>query len=178
MSCGVLEVICGPMFSGKSTELLRRLTRAQIAQQKVVAFKHEIDTRYSSKAIAAHDGRSLEALLCPNSMELVALAAGFDVVGIDEAQFFDLELPIVVEALVRRGQRVVVVGLDLDAEGRPFGTMPTLMALADRLTKLDAICMVCGKSATRTYRKSGRASQRDVGVQQYEARCRTCWLSG
>lgn len=179
---GRLEVITGPMFSGKSEELIRRLTRAKIARQQVLSYKPSSDTRYHHTAIASHSQRTLDAYPVEDAIELhtnaflpINLAAR--VVGIDEGQFFDRKLIDVCEVLIQRGARVVVAGLDTDFRGLPFDPMPELMALADEVVKLTAICMICGEPANHTYRMD-TSDQNLVSVgakDQYQARCRGCF---
>ncbi len=177
---GSVEVVCGCMFSGKSEELIRRLRRAVIARQKVQVFKPRIDDRYSRDQVRSHSGIGFDAVPVQNSEELATLVdADTTVVGIDEAQFFDADLPHVVARLADHGKRVICAGLDLDFRGEPFGPMPRLLAIAERVDKLTAICMVSGEPATRTQRIiNGRpASYHDpvilVGAtESYEARAR------
>jgi thymidine kinase len=180
---GWVEVICGSMFSGKSEELIRRLRRAEIAGQHVLVVKPALDVRYESSAVCSHDGRAWEANPVQRSDE-VLLTPGVedaDVVAIDEAQFLDDDLPAVVGFLADRGKRVIVAGLDQDFRGRPFGAMPAVLAAAEFVDKLQAICSVCGAPASRTQRLvDGRpAYEHDplikVGAaESYEARCRRC----
>ncbi|MCX6018000.1 MAG: thymidine kinase [Chloroflexi bacterium] len=177
---GSVEVICGCMFSGKSEELIRRLRRAVIAKQKVQVFKPAIDDRYSIDQVRSHSGSGFDATPVSSSAELLrCVEEGTTVVGIDEAQFFDNNLPHVVDKLASEGKRVICAGLDLDFRGEPFGPMPTLLAIAEHVDKLTAICMVSGEPATRTQRIiDGRpASYHDpiilVGAtESYEARSR------
>lgn len=177
---GTVEVICGSMFSGKTEELIRRLRRATIARQKVQVFKPAIDNRYNSEKVASHAGSAFDALPIQKSRDILAnLEADTTVVGVDEAQFFDGEIVDVVQQLAARNIRVIVAGLDLDFRGEPFGSMPLLMAVAERVDKLQAICVVCGEAACRTQRLvNGKpAHYHDpvviVGAaEMYEARCR------
>ena len=173
---GWIEVICGSMFSGKTEELIRRLKRAQFAKQKVEIFKPSIDTRYDEEMVVSHNKNEIRSTPVPAAANIAILAQGCDVVGIDEAQFFDEEMPNVAETLALRGIRVIVAGLDMDFLGRPFGPMPAMLAMADYVTKLHAICVVCGDIANYSYRKSVSDAtvllgERDV----YEPRCRTCY---
>ncbi|MCS7088510.1 MAG: thymidine kinase [Thermoflexales bacterium] len=150
---GSVEVICGCMFSGKTEELIRRVRRAIIARQKVQVFKPNIDTRYALDEVKSHNGLGIEAVPVASARELFErVEPDTEVVAIDEAQFFDSELPHVVNALADEGRRVICAGLDLDFRGEPFGPMPTLLCIADRVDKLTAICVVSGKPATRTQR--------------------------
>ncbi len=181
---GILEVICGPMFSGKSEELIRRLRRAKIAQQKVVTFKPHIDNRYGLEYIVSHDGNKVEAKPLEMVNQIIDIVAQTDatVIGIDEAQFFPHELVSIVCQLVNSGKRVIVAGLDLDFRGAPFGCMPLLLAVADKISKLHAICTECGSDAHFTQRLvNGQPAKHDdpiimVGAQEaYQARCRGCY---
>jgi len=177
---GWVEVICGSMFSGKSEELIRRIRRAKYGKQSVIVFKPAIDDRYSEEHIVSHNGTSFTAYPISQSMEILDIATSeIDVVGIDEAQFFDEKITKVADQLAKRGIRVIVAGLDTDFRGEPFGQMPKLMALAESVTKLNAICPVCGSPASRTQRLiDGKpASYHDpvimVGASEsYEPRCR------
>lgn len=179
---GSIEVITGSMFSGKTDELIRRLRRAHIARQKIQVFKPAIDNRYAVEKVTSHAGSEFDAMPVANA-EGVAMLIEPDttVVAIDEAQFFDGQLPDVAELLAAEGRSVIVSGLDQDFLGRPFGPMPTLLALADQITKLSAICTVCGAEATRTQRMvGGRPAAADdplivvggMNDDRYEARCR------
>lgn len=177
---GHIELICGSMFSGKSEELIRRVKRAQIARQSVQVFTHAIDTRYGTAKVASHSGADLDAHPIQRASQILEqLRSDVDVVAVDEAQFFDWEIPEVVNVLAQRGIRVIVAGLDTDFRGEPFGPMPVLMAQAEKVDKLQAICMVCGGEASRTQRLvDGRPAAFDdpvvvVGANEmYEARCR------
>ncbi len=173
-SSGHIEVICGPMFSGKTTELLRRITRAQIARQKVQVFKPAIDVRYGEKKIVSHDTRSEEALPIENSSEIFKhLYDSTRIIAIDEVQFFDDQIVTVVSKLARRGYRVICAGLDLDYRGIPFGPIPGLLAVADEVYKIHAICTVCGAPASRTQRLIESEDQVILGEKDvYQARCR------
>ena len=181
-AAGVLEVVVGSMFSGKSEELIRRVKRAVIARRSVQVFKPSIDDRYGADLVRSHDGDSFVARPVRSSAEIVPLLAPeTSVVGIDEVQFFDPGIVGVVRDLVDGGRRVICAGLDLDFRGEPFGPVPVLLALAERVDKLEAICVVCGESATRTQRiVDGVPAYYDdpiivVGAQEaYEARCRSC----
>ncbi len=177
---GHVELICGSMFSGKSEELIRRVKRAQIARQKVQVFTHAIDVRYGTAKVASHSGADLDAHPIQRAAQIFEqLQPGVNVVAIDEAQFFDWEIADVVNHLAQRGIRVIIAGLDTDFRGEPFGPMPLLMAQAEQLEKLNAICMVCGGPASRTQRLvNGEPAAYDdpvviVGASEmYEARCR------
>lgn len=173
---GWIEVICGSMFSGKTEELIRRLKRARIANLKVEIFKPAIDVRYDEEKIVSHDENAILSTPIDNSQKILLLAQDVDVVGIDEAQFFDAEIANVCEELAVRGIRVIVAGLDMDYKGKPFGQMPNLLAIADYITKLHAICVVCGNIANISYRKSADEGQVVLGEKdKYEPRCRHCY---
>jgi thymidine kinase len=176
---GWIEVVCGSMFSGKTEELLRRLRRANIANQKVAIFKPTIDTRYDETKVVSHDATAIEATPVTHSSALLEVADDVNVVGIDEAQFFDLGLTDVCQQLALRDIRVIVAGLDMDYRGVPFGPMPHLLAVAEYITKVHAICVHCGNLATHSY----RLSEEDLIVvlgetERYEPRCRTCYQMG
>ncbi len=181
---GSLEIICGPMFSGKSEELIRRLRRAKIAQQHVMVFKPSIDNRHMIECVTSHNGSKLDAF--PVDDLKVILDQGSkdsaQVIGLDEVQFFDAGIVPIICSLIDMGKRVVAAGLDLDFRGAPFGSMPLLLAIADHVTKLQAICTLCGKDANFTQRLvDGKVARHDdpiilVGAQEaYQARCRQCY---
>jgi thymidine kinase len=174
---GWLEVICGSMFSGKSEELIRRLRRAKIAKQKVIAFKPRIDDRYDDEDIVTHDDRRIESIRIEDATEIPGYVdADVQVVGIDEGQFLGTSLPQVCEELANRGVRVIVAGLDQDYLGRPFEPMPALLSVAEYITKTLAVCMQCGKPANRTQRITPSTERVVVGASEvYEARCRHCF---
>lgn len=171
---GWVEVICGCMFSGKTEELIRRMKRAQIARQKLQVFKPAIDDRYGIEYVASHNANRIDSVPVQSAHEiLMKVDDSTRVVGVDEAQFFDDGLLEVVERLAMRGIRVVVAGLDMDFRGKPFGPMPGLLATAEQVTKLSAICVVCSAPATRSQRVSSSDETVLVGAQDsYEARCR------
>jgi len=174
-SHGHIDVICGPMFSGKSEELIRRVRRLQIAKLKVQIFKHGIDDRYHATRVVSHSSQSLEATPVNKPIEILQkLLDSTRVVAIDEVQFFDEGIIDVVNKLARRGIRVICAGLDQDFKGKPFGPMAELLAIADDVAKIHAVCTVCGGTATKTYRKNPKnADQVLVGESNlYEARCR------
>ncbi len=176
---GWIEVICGSMFSGKTEELIRRLKRAKIAKLRVEIFKPAIDTRYDEVAVVSHDANSIQSTPIDNSQTILLMANDVDIVGIDEAQFFDDEIMNVCQTLALRGIRVIVAGLDMDFMGRPFGQMPKLLAIADFITKLHAICVCCGNLANISYRKSAEQGQVLLGETDiYEPRCRMCYAKG
>ena len=174
---GWIEVICGSMFSGKTEELIRRLKRAKIANLKVEIFKPAVDTRYDLEKIISHDENAILSTPIDNSQTILLLANEVDVVGIDEAQFFDEEIANVCDELAFRGIRVIVAGLDMDYLGKPFGQMPFIMSKADYVTKLHAICMQCGNMANYSYRKTtSNSAQVLLGEKDlYEPRCRKCY---
>lgn len=176
---GWIEVICGAMFSGKTEELIRRLKRAKIANQRVEIFKPKIDTRYDQAKVVSHDANYILSTPIDSSARLLELSEGVNVVGIDEAQFFDEELPEVCQKLALRGLRIIVAGLDMDFRGRPFGPMPNLLAVAEYITKVHAICKHCGNLATHSYRLTPNADTVMLGeMDLYEPRCRTCYHMG
>jgi len=173
---GRIEVIAGCMFSGKTEELIRRLRRATLAKQKVLVFKPAIDNRYAPEKIASHAGVTFDAIPIDHPEEMLAQLQDADVIGLDEGQFFPPEIVETVQAVARGGKRVVIVGLDMDYQGVPFGSMPQLLAIAERIDKLTAVCMVCGTDATRSQRIAASDSQVLVGGDDvYEARCRQHW---
>ena len=174
---GWIEVVVGSMFSGKSEELIRRLRRAQIARQKVQIFKPALDTRYAADHIVSHSEMRIPSTAVESARELLEqVEADTEVVGIDEGQFFDLELPAVCNTLADQGKRVIVAGLDQDYLGKPFEPMPQLLAIAEYITKTLAICMVCGNPANHTQRLVASDDRVLLGTQgTYEARCRRCF---
>jgi thymidine kinase len=173
---GWIEVICGSMFSGKTEELIRRLKRAQIARLKVEIFKPNVDNRYSEEKIVSHDANAILSTSVTSATEILLHVADVEIVGIDEAQFFYSELPYVCEQLANRGVRVIVAGLDMDFKGKPFGPMPQLLATAEYITKVHAICMSCGELAHNSYRTAKSESQILVGEKEsYVPLCRNCY---
>ena len=176
---GSIEVVCGSMFSGKTEELIRRLRRAQIAKLNVEIFKPKLDVRYDENAIVSHNQNSIQSTPVDHSTSILLLGASTEVVGIDEAQFFDSELPHVCDQLANKGIRVIVAGLDMDFQGKPFGPMPLLMSIAEYVTKVHAICVVCGEVAQYSYRKVTSQDKILLGeTDSYEARCRRCYNLG
>jgi len=176
---GWIEVICGSMFSGKTEELIRRLKRAKIANLRVEIFKPTIDLRFDEIKVVSHDSNFIHSSPIDNSQKILLMANDVDIVGIDEAQFFDDEICNVCEALAYKGTRVIVAGLDMDYMGRPFGQMPKLLAIADFITKLHAICVKCGHLANISYRKTSHEDQVVIGEMDiYEPRCRKCYTEG
>lgn len=173
---GWIEVICGSMFSGKTEELIRRLKRVKIANLKAQIFKPAIDVRYDEIKIVSHDENKIHSTPVSNSLQIIELAKDVDVVGIDEAQFFDDRISEVCARLALQGIRVIVAGLDMDFAGKPFGEMPALLSIADYVTKLHAICVKCGSIANFSYRKSTDKDQIVIGeLDTYEPRCRNCF---
>lgn len=176
---GWIEVICGCMFSGKTEELIRRLKRATIADLKVEVFKPKIDTRYDDTNIVSHDTTAVLATPVDRSSRLLEIGPQTSVVGVDEAQFFDMDLPQVCQELALRGVRVVIAGLDMDYRGKPFGPIPDLLAIAEYVTKVHAICVHCGNLATHSYRLAFGEEVILLGEkEQYEPRCRSCYQMG
>lgn len=171
---GSIEVVCGPMFSGKTEELIRRVKRAQIAKQRVQIFKPAIDVRYDKEDVVSHSSQSIKSEPVETAVEiLIRLKDSTRVVAIDEIQFFDEGIITVVSKLAARGYRVICAGLDLDYRAQPFGPMGTLLAMADEVVKIHAICTICGAPATRSQRLSASKAQVLLGeTEAYEARCR------
>lgn len=173
---GRIEVICGSMFSGKTEELIRRMKRAKFAKQKVEIFKPAIDVRYSQEEVVSHDKNSIQSTPVESSGAILLLSSDIDVVGIDEAQFFDESLVDVCNHLANRGVRVIIAGLDMDFKGVPFGPMPALCAIADDVTKVHAICVKCGALAYVSHRLVNNEKRVLLGEQlEYEPLCRDCY---
>lgn len=173
---GSIEVICGSMFSGKTEELIRRLRRAQIARLQVEIFKPKTDTRYDETAVVSHDLNSIHSTPVDHSSAILLYGSNSQIVGIDEAQFFDDELPEVCVKLANKGVRVIIAGLDMDFSGKPFGPIPALMAIADDVTKVHAVCVKCGGPALFSYRLVENQTQLLLGEKEsYEPRCRVCF---
>lgn len=173
---GHIEVICGSMFSGKTEELIRRLKRARIARQKVEIFKPKLDTQYDEVNVVSHDSNFIPSTPVDSSTNILLLANEVEVVGVDEAQFFDDELPAVCQALANRGIRVIVAGLDMDFLGRPFGPMPQMLAIAEYVSKVHAICIRCGNLANYSHRTVQNSSRILLGEQEsYVPLCRACF---
>lgn len=173
---GWIEVITGSMFSGKTEELIRRLKRAKIARQKVIIFKPRIEVRYSEQEVVSHDENSIHSTPVDSSASIVLMASGFEVVGIDEAQFFDEGLVNVCNQLANSGTRVIIAGLDMDFRGAPFGPVPRLMSIAEYVTKVHAICVKCGNLAQFTHRLSEEDQLIVLGETDiYEPLCRACY---
>lgn len=174
---GRIEVICGSMFSGKTEELIRRLKRASFARQKVEIFKPAIDTRYAEDEVVSHDRNSIPSTPVESSASILLLSTDIDVVGIDEAQFFDEGLTDVCNQLANQGVRVIIAGLDMDFKGIPFGPIPQLCAIADEVTKVHAICVRCGNLAYISHRKVDNEKRVLLGeTLEYEPLCRNCYL--
>lgn len=173
---GWIEVICGSMFSGKTEELIRRLKRAKIARQKVEIFKPEVDIRYDEEAVVSHDENLIHSTPVPASANIPLLINDEEVIGIDEAQFFDMELVGVCNQLANQGMRVIVAGLDMDFQGKPFGPIPQLMATAEYITKVHAICVRCGNLANHSHRIAEGKELVMLGeTENYEPLCRSCF---
>ena len=175
-SCGCVEVICGSMFSGKTEELIRRVKRAEIAGQNIMIFKPKIDVRYDKDKVVSHNNKSMPSTSVSSSRSILLLSDEAQIIAIDEAQFFDDKLPNVCRQLAQLGKRVIVAGLDMDYTGNPFGPIPNLMATADHVTKVHAICMSCGNPALYSHRKTNDNSLVQLGEkEEYEPLCRACF---
>lgn len=173
---GSIEVICGSMFSGKTEELIRRLKRAQFAKQKVEIYKPCIDVRYSEEEVVSHEGHSIMSTPIDSPTSMLLLSSDVEVVGIDEAQFFDDTIVEVVQTLANRGVRVIIAGLDTDFMGKPFGPMPALMAVAEDIQKVHAICVKCGSPANHSHRLTSNDKLVVLGEKDvYEPLCRHCY---
>ena len=177
---GSIEVVCGPMFSGKTEELIRRVRRAQIARQSVQIFKPHLDNRYHEKHVVSHSSLMVQALALSSSLELwEKVEDSTRIVAIDEVQFFDENILVVIKRLVNRGIRIICAGLDQDYRGEPFGVMPDLLCIADRVDKIQAICTICGSPASKTYRSDDEQEDREQvligGEERYQARCFYHW---
>ncbi|WP_221394449.1 thymidine kinase [Dyadobacter sp. NIV53] len=176
---GWIEVICGSMFSGKTEELIRRLNRAKIARQQTQIFKPALDKRYHPENIVSHNDNSIPSIPVSFAQEIIQLAGDSEVVGLDETQFFDENIVEVCNILANSGKRVIIAGLDMDYLGKPFGCIPQLMSIAEYVTKVHAICMVCGEIASYSYRLSSSNERVLLGqTDLYEARCRRCFNLG
>jgi len=175
-SGGSIEVICGSMFSGKTEELIRRINRVRIAKLSYTVFKPKKDTRYDEVKVVSHNTNAITSIPVAKSEAILLQTGHSQVVGIDEAQFFDEKLPEVCNTLANKGIRVIIAGLDMDFKGRPFGPMPQLMAIADSVTKVHAVCVVCGNQAMFSYRKVANKNKIMLGeLESYEPRCRICY---
>jgi thymidine kinase len=176
---GSIEVICGSMFSGKTEELIRRVKRGQIAKLSIEIFKPKIDTRYNEIDIVSHDASTIKSTPVENASAILLLGSNAQIVGIDEAQFFDDELPDVCNKLANKGIRVIVAGLDMDYKGKPFGPLPAIMAMAESVTKVHAVCVICGNPALYSYRLVKNDTKILLGEKEsYEPRCRRCYRLG
>ncbi|MCG8475879.1 MAG: thymidine kinase [Cytophagales bacterium] len=179
LASGWVEVICGSMFSGKTEELIRRLTRASIAKQRVEIFKPAVDTRYDKSDIVSHNNNSIRSTPVGFAQDILLLAENSEVIGIDEAQFFDDQIVDVAVKLANKGKRVILAGLDMDFQGKPFEPMPSLMAIAEFVTKVHAVCMSCGAVANYSFRLHDSDKKVVLGEKDaYEARCRKCFVKG
>ena len=175
---GCIEVICGSMFSGKTEELIRRVREAEDNHQKIGVFKPSMDTRYHAEMIVSHDSNALNARPLDRAKKILEHVAEFEVIALDEAQFFDEELVQIIEELANAGKRLIIAGLDMDYQGKPFGPMPALLSIATYVTKLHAVCMQCGGEASFSFRKTSSQEQVVLGEKnEYEPRCRTCFNS-
>ncbi|MGB1216578.1 MAG: thymidine kinase [Saprospiraceae bacterium] len=176
---GWIEVICGSMFSGKTEELIRRLKRAEIANMSVGIFKPSVDTRYDNEKVVSHNSNSINSIPVDSSKEILRYADKYNVIGVDEAQFFDMDLIEVCQYLAVKGKRVILAGLDMDFKGNPFGPIPDMLAVAEYITKVHAICPHCGNLATHSYRLTASSETVLLGEKDsYEPRCRTCYQMG
>jgi thymidine kinase len=176
LSTGSIEVVCGSMFSGKTEELIRRLRRAQIARQKVAIFKPALDTRFGNDHIVSHNEQKLSSVAVSSAREILEKIGDAQVIGIDEGQFFDTTLIEICNRLAEQGKRVIIAGLDMDYRGKPFEPMPQLMAIAEQVTKTQAVCMQCGEPASYTQRLTAAKERVVLGAKEmYEARCRKCF---
>lgn len=173
---GSIEVICGSMFSGKTEELFRRLRRAQFANQSILLVKPSLDERYASQDVVSHVGQSWAAVRCQNANEIMEKWQGEHIVAIDEAQFFDAAIISICTSLANQGARVIIAGLDMDYLGQPFGPMPQLMAIAEYVSKVHAVCVDCGNLAHFSYRTVAQKEQVLVGaIEKYKPLCRSCY---
>ena len=176
MQSGSIEVICGSMFSGKTEELLRRLKRANFAKLKVEIYKPIVDTRYDNKKIVSHDDNSINSIIVEKSSDILSLTKNPEVIAIDEAQFFTDELIAVCNTLANKGKRVIIAGLDMDFLGNPFGVIPKLLAIAENITKVHAICMDCGRIANHSFRLTKNKELVQLGQEdEYKPLCRQCF---
>lgn len=176
LQSGSVEVICGCMFAGKTKELINRVINSGVAQQKIGVFKPSIDVRYHPYKIVSHDANILDAIPLKDGLGMLVYIDNFELFAIDEAQFFGVELVEVTKKLVMKGKRVIIAGLDMDYLGNPFGPMPALISIANKVTTLHAICERCGGEASFTYRKTHSDEQVLVGEKnEYEARCKSCY---
>ncbi len=174
---GWIEVICGSMFSGKTEELIRRIRRAEFAQQSILLVKPKVDNRYSEEQVVSHQGTAIEAKVIDSSSEILQIWNKEKIVAVDEAQFFDEQLALVCSELANKGARVIIAGLDMDYKGLPFGPMPNLLAMAEYVTKVHAICVSCGNLAQFSHRISSEEERVLLGAKnEYEPLCRKCYF--
>ena len=173
---GSLEVICGSMFSGKTEELLKRINRACLSKKNVKTFKPELDKRYDNKKIVSHNKNTIKTIAVCSATDILEFIDDTDVIGIDEAQFFDSDLLLVCNILIKKGKRIIISGLDMDFSGKPFGIMPELLAIADHITKLRAVCIDCGSNANHSFRKTLDKNLVKLGEKEsYKPLCRICF---
>ena len=178
MRKGTIEVICGSMFSGKTEELLRRLKRAKLAKMKIAVFKPKIDLRYGHESIVSHDKNTIKATPIEKAEDILEYVHGVQIIAIDEAQFFDKKLISVCNKLANDGKRIIVAGLDMDFLGKPFGVIPQLLAIAEKITKVHAICVECGENANHSFRKTNDKELIKLGEKnEYKALCRSCFIT-
>lgn len=177
MQKGKLEIICGSMFSGKTEELIKRVNRARFAKQEVIVFKPAVDTRNDKDKIVSHDSKSVKCVVINKPIEMIKLAQKYDVIAIDEIQFFDESIVDYCIALIEKGKRIIGAGLDMDYQGKPFGATPKLLAIADEISKVRAVCTHCGNPANFSHRIVGGESQVLLGKKnEYQPRCRNCYI--
>ena len=178
MQKGSIEVICGSMFSGKTEELLRRLKRAEFAKMKIAVFKPKIDSRYDNKKVVSHDKNTTHSIPVKKAEDILSHVNEVQIVAIDEAQFFDENLIKVCNTLANKGKRIIVAGLDMDFLGEPFGVMPQLLAIAEQITKVHAICVDCGENANHSFRKTNDKELVKLGEKnEYKSLCRSCFIT-
>ena len=178
MQKGSIEVICGSMFSGKTEELLRRLKRAEFAKMKIAVFKPIVDSRYDNKKVVSHDKNKIHSIPVKKAEDILAHVNQVQVVAIDEAQFFDEDLIKVCTLLANKGKRIIIAGLDMDYLGKPFGIMPQLLAIAEQVTKVHAICVDCGENANHSFRKTTDKKLVQLGKEnEYKPLCRSCFIT-
>tara|TARA_B100001173_G_C15889909_1_gene505142 strand:- start:202 stop:744 length:543 start_codon:yes stop_codon:yes gene_type:complete len=178
MQRGNIEVICGSMFSGKTEELLRRLKRAKLAKMKIAVFKPKIDLRYGNESVVSHDKNTIYAIPIEKAEDILEHVNEVHIVAIDEAQFFDKKLIPICNKLANEGKRIIIAGLDMDFLGKPFGVIPQLLAIAEKITKVHAICVECGEDANHSFRKNNNKQLIKLGEKnEYKALCRRCFVS-
>ena len=173
---GSIEVICGSMFSGKTEELIRRVNKAKFAKLKTIVFKPKIDTRHEEKKVVTHNSNAVESVSVKSAREMLKFVQDFDVFAIDEAQFFTIEILDVCKTIADKNKRVILAGLDMDFQGEPFGIMPQLLAIAEHVTKVHAVCSDCGKMANHSFRFSNNKALIEIGKKnEYKPLCRSCF---